>query len=354
MMVAVFSFLLVLGVRAGLLGLPVVFIVSSWFFKYAFILLDHVANGRPGAPVLAMEDANPVGEMRPLAYGCTALVFYSVTGVLGRHLDAGLVSGIRLVGLAALPAVLATHTVTGSFAHSLNPILVADVARRLGAGYLVTLCVAAACWWLGRAVVLDGAPLGLLLRIALLMLLWLEMFTVLGAVIHGRRIEIGFDPEHSPERRRQREDSALDRSRDRFIDQVFAEYRSGSSRNAMESIRRHASASAAPVMEYEWIYARVATWPNPRLGNAVAQELLPLLLAARRNGVALAVASDRLQADPAFRPATGEQTVQLAELARTGGDRALARKLLAQFDERFPGDVAAPRARRLAGQLDGP
>jgi hypothetical protein len=67
LLVAIFSVLLRLALHAGLLGLPALLILGSWFFKYAFMLLDHAAEGRPGAPVLTPEAANPVGEMRPLA-----------------------------------------------------------------------------------------------------------------------------------------------------------------------------------------------------------------------------------------------------------------------------------------------
>ncbi len=56
----------------------------------------------------------------------------------------------------------------------------------------------------------------------------------------------------------------------------------------------------------------------------MARELLTRLLAARRNGHALRIATDPRQADAAFRPAGGEQALRLAELAIAGGDRPLA------------------------------
>ena len=55
----------------------------------------------------------------------------------------------------------------------------------------------------------------------------------------------------------------------------------------------------------------------------------------------------RLEADPSFRPLLGAELVTLAELARDGGDRPLARALLADFDARYPDDPARDRARRV-------
>lgn len=355
LLVAIFSLLLLFGAKAGLPGIPVLLIVGSWFLKYGFVLLDHAAQGRPGAPVLTAEHANPFGEMRPLAYGLLIAAGYLATGALadavGGTPGRAVATTLRLAGLAALPAVLATHTVTGSLANALHPVVVVQVTRRLGPGYLLIALVAAACGWLAGYIVFQGSGLWLLLRIALLMLLWLGLFAVLGAVIHGRRHALGFEPEHSPERSEQRDRAERDRERQRFVDQLFAECRAGSSRNALETVRRRALQAAAPVAEYEWIYRRVAEWPDARLANAVAQELLTHLLAARRNGDALRIAKARLQADAAFRPAGGEQALRLAELAIASGDRPLARRLLENFEDRFPGDPGILRARRITAEL---
>ena len=91
--------------------------------------------------------------------------------------------------------------------------------------------------------------------------------------------------------------------------------------------RRSASTppAPAPLTEYAWIVEHVATWPNPRLANHVAQALLPLLLAAQRDGEALEVVRARLQADPESghsRPSTS----WLAARTRHG-DRSPARSL---------------------------
>jgi hypothetical protein len=336
LLVVIFAVLLTLAADAGIFGLPAALILGSWFLKYAFLMLDHAAHSRPGTPVLSAEDANPLGEVRPILYAAAIIVFYGASGALGTVLGAVPVTTIRTAGLLLLPAVLATHVVTGSFARAVNPLAVAGTVRRLGPGYLLVLAVALACGWLGHAIVVSSGRLGLTLTIALLMSLWLALFQLLGVVIHRRRFELGFEAEHAPERRQDRDDRARDRERDRFVDQLFAECRSGSTRNAWATIERRASEGARRLPELEWIYARVAAWPDPRLANRVARELIQALLAARRNGEALEVARQRLQADPAFRPASAENAIRLAELARLAGDPPLARALLAALDAGAP------------------
>jgi hypothetical protein len=183
------------------------------------------------------------------------------------------------------------------------------------------------------------------------MLLWLLLFALLGAVIHDRRLEIGFDPEHSPERTAQRETAELEKERARFVDQVFAEYRSGSSHNAWATIQKRAGLGAAAIPEYQWMLERMVQWPNQSLAQRVARELLGLLLAHQRNGAALQVVRAQVKADATFRPATAEQTVQLAQLARDGGEWPLARTLLSDFDARFPAHPAQARVVQLQEQL---
>jgi hypothetical protein len=346
-LVATFSLLLALAMKAGLWGIPMVAILGSWFFKYCFMLLDHAAQGRPGAPVLTPEAANPVGEVRPLAYGLLIASFYFGTRALGQTFDPAIASALRLIGLAALPAIVAVHALTGSWGEALHPRTIAGTIQRLGSGYLFILVVATACWWVGRTIVLDEGHLSILLRTALLMLVWLTLFSVIGGVLHARRLELGFEAEHSPERSQRRDDRDRDRERNRFIDQVFAEFRSGNSGNAWSSIQRRATHGSDAIAEYQWIYARVTGWPNSRLANRIAHELLPMLLVARRNEEAFRI----VRADPDFKPRTGTDVIRLAQLARDAGDRPLARALLQDFDRRFPGDPVRETAHRLMEEL---
>lgn len=351
LLVMTFAVLLRLALQAGLLGLPMIYIVGSWFLKYAFVLLRHTAHGRPGAPVLSMEDVSPFGEMRPFLFGLLIAAFLGLGRALGAVLGDGWTTTAYVFGMAALPAVIAIDAITGSFTAALNPRSIAVMVRRLGPGYLVVVAIAAACGWLARWIALDSTHLTLVPRLALLMLLWLMLFSALGGVIHERRFEIGFEPGCSPESAQRRRTAILQRERDKFIDQVFAEYRAGSAENAWASIRLRAGQGIAALTEYEWIYPRVAAWANPALANRVAQEQLALLLASQRNGDAARLVKDRLHADARFRPASPEQTLRVAQLARDAGDWALARALICDFEQRFPGHALRGSVAQLAGQL---
>jgi hypothetical protein len=55
--VIAFALLLTVAAKAGLFGLPVAFILTSWFFEYAYILFDHTVWGFDEPPGLDIQIA---------------------------------------------------------------------------------------------------------------------------------------------------------------------------------------------------------------------------------------------------------------------------------------------------------
>jgi hypothetical protein len=66
LLIGTFSVLLVLAAKAGIVGIPLGLIVLSWFTKYSFVLMDHLAEGVVEPPVLSTEMLNPLSEQRPM------------------------------------------------------------------------------------------------------------------------------------------------------------------------------------------------------------------------------------------------------------------------------------------------
>src|SRR3984893_6063022 len=63
----VFAVMLSLAARAGIMGIPPALILTSWFFKFAYILFDHTVSGFDEPPTLDIQMLNPLDEQRPLA-----------------------------------------------------------------------------------------------------------------------------------------------------------------------------------------------------------------------------------------------------------------------------------------------
>jgi hypothetical protein len=152
-------------------------------------------------------------------------------------------------------------------------------------------------------------------------------------------------------RRAARADQERLQDRERQVDRIYAEWRGGAHKNAWLTVLKQLEGAKDPVAELRWLYDRILQWPDPRLANRLAQELLPHLLAARRLSEALRLTAERLKIDVNFRPLSGADAIRLAELARDGGERPLARSLLEGFDQHYPNDTGQALAQDLVRQL---
>ena len=361
-LIVLFGLGMTAGEHMGVYGIFIFTVLGSWFFKYSFALLDHVVDGRAGAPVLSPEMANPV-EQRPLGFVLLLVAVFSFTRALQPWLGDAPVFVLRCVFLALTPAMVAVMSVTGQFIQALNPRAVFGAIARIPFAYVLLLLVIGSLWFVPVTIVLQardslstlwrgetflpgglitavggqGALIGLVAHM-LFMYLWLAMFACVGGTIYERRHDLGVEPAEAPERIEARHNAELERERDKTMDRIFAELRGGALGNAGRSVRRIVDESSTPMDECRWLYARAKNM-HPGLANYVAQLMLTRLVDAHANGEALRVLQERLLADPQFRPQTAGETVRLAQLARVGGDRITARALLADFERHFPNDA---------------
>jgi hypothetical protein len=359
LLIGTFSVLLVLAVKAGLFGIALGLIVLSWFTKYAFVLMDALAEGVVEPPVLSIEMVNPLSEQRPMVMlGLTIGLLYASNAAsywLGQ--TGGLV--LMIVCAAILPAIVAVQGATGMVVQSLNPRRVLGLIARLRGDYVLILGFIGVVWLFFRVVLESGLgdALPLILRIALLMYAWLAVFSLIGGVLFERRFDIGLDDVHTPEGlgavvdANDDDDAPDERARDKEVDRIYAEWRGGAHANAWKTVLALVAQSKDEMAELRWLYQRASQWPDARLAERLARELLPRLLAKRTTGDALDVVRERLRKNPTFRPAGSADLLTLVHLARAAGDRATARLLLHDFSTLYPGDPAQAAVDRLNTQL---
>lgn len=353
LVILIFAFLTALvGGTGSITGIPMLLILTSWFFKYSFVLLDHTVDGRHDPPALSAEMVNPV-EQRPIGMLILMGGCYWATRWLESYWGEWPVWILRVVLLLVIPAIVAAMSITGRFFAALNPITVLGTVARIPVGYFQTLAVIAALWLLPALVLktLGWTP-PLFLSLALFMYLWLAMCTCIGGLVYEHRHELDYEPSHSPERTQAREEAELEKERSRMADTIFAEVRGNAFANAGASVRKLIEEAQAPLDEFRWLYARAAQWPDQRLAEYLVQLCLPRLLEARANGEALDAVRARLKSNQSFRPASGAQLIRVAILARDAGDRMTARALLEDFAVRFPNDPALAMAGKLAADLE--
>jgi hypothetical protein len=352
-LIVVFSVLLVLAARAGLFGLPLGFIMLSWFSKYAFVLMDSTAEGVSEPPVLSIEMINPLDEQRPLMLLILAVGVFYLSDAASYWVGPQVALAIAVAGAALLPAIVAVQGATSSVAQSLNPRTFLGLIWRLRGDYLLIVGFIALVGLFAQFVVASGigGSLPLIVRIGLLLYAWLAIFALIGGVLFERRFDIDLEAAHTPERVEASDDRPIEREHERQIDRIYAEWRGGAHANAWQTILTQVAQSADEVAELRWLYRRAAQWPDTRLADRLARELLPRLLVQRATGEALDIARERLRSNALFRPARSADLLALANLARTAGDRATARLLLRDFSKLYPDDPAQAIVDQLTAQL---
>ena len=133
--VIVFAVLLAFAANLGLAGIPIAVILTSWFFKYAYVLFDHTVRGFDEPPTLDVQMVNPFDEQRPLAQvAILALICAAVIFV--RH-TLGSVFAFTVAGLAALllPASVAILGLEGNLFKAAYPVAWVRMAFGLGPLY---------------------------------------------------------------------------------------------------------------------------------------------------------------------------------------------------------------------------
>jgi hypothetical protein len=348
--IIVFSVLLTVAAKAGFAGLPLGAILLSWFFKYAFVLFDHVARGVDDPPALDIEMVNPVNEQRPLALLAIVLLLYAGVTLSPATLPWALRLSIALVAALILPACVAVLGLERSIIKALNPAALIHLVLGLGVLYAAVLCL----------IVVYGAALSLLeelgiwlpVQLAIDMFAVLSLFSGLAGALYERRHELGLEVWHSPERTAELERAEQRKQSDAVVTEAYGHVRIGAHTKASQLLQDWLASREHSLEDYRWLYGCVSSWPDPRYANRLAEELVDRLLAAKRSSEALDTVARRLQLDSAFRPRTAAATLHIAQLAAHGGGvRSVARTLLKDFAQRFAGDPLVPAAADLARHL---
>jgi hypothetical protein len=324
LLVLAFAAGLTLALYAGLIGIPLALLLTSWFFKYAYALLDDVAFGAGAAPVLSLEMVNPVSQ-RPLGQLAIVLAAYA----LALWVDGSLRVALLLFFVCATPASIAILGASGKLIQAANPLAWLAVMRALGMYYaalvLFVAAGAALLTWIG------STGLWLAAKLALTMWLTLGFFNAVGAALYERRERLDLDVMRSPERDAEREETEHVRLRARMLDEVYAQVR----------VRKYAGLETALTQWFETagrertrgdaleILRTIAGWGDGRALAAAAQLCIARLHTARLIAEALEAWELALKHDPAFRPAPPERAAELLELAALAGKRALARTIAA-------------------------
>ena len=349
-MVVIFAVLLSVAAKAGFFGIPLAFILGSWFFKYAYILFDHVVRGFDEPPTLDITMMNPIDEQRPLAQLAILLILGAGVGLAAATLNLTAAKALAAVALLIFPASVAILGLESNILKAVYPVALARMIAGLGSRYAVVLgliaCEVAVMGLIGRLNV------WLPLQLSVGMFAVLSLFSVLAGALYDRRHELGLETWHSPERTAERQRQTELRGSENAVTEAYGQLRVGAHSNAWAMLQAWLTARGHEAEDYRWLLDRVTAWPDSRYATRLTEEYIDRLLELKRSGEALDAVVQRLRLDQDFRPKSAASTLTLAQLAaRGGGALSVARILLSDFNQRFAGDPLEASANALARHL---
>lgn len=348
--IVIFSLILSIAMRGGLLGIPAIFILTSWFFKYAYILFDHTVWGYDEPPVLDIQMLNPLDEQRPLAQLVIAGLAFGAVAFTASHFGAAPAGLLAAASLLVFPASVAVLGLERNILLAVYPLALARMIRGLGPAYVFVL-VLIGVYAVGIGSLVKWVPV-MPLELALTMFGILSLFSILGGALYERRHELGLDTRKSPERTRELALQAELRENHVLVTEAYGQMRAGEHIKAWAMLQDWLASRGRTIADYHWLCERVSHWHDPRYSNRLTEEYLERLLALKEHGLALDALRQHWARDPSFRPKTAAATLRLAELAAQGGGQPrLARALVGDFDRRFPDDPGVGAARALAEKL---
>ena len=331
-LVSTFTVGWVIAFQARFMGILLAILLTSWFFKYCFILLDAVLVGAEEPPVLSIEMVNPVDEQRPLAQAVLIAAGAWLAFEAGRLTATTVGWLIGGVFLLLLPASIAVLAMSG------NPLRAAwlpellSLIRGIGRDYAVLLVLIVAVALLMYAVARAGAPYWLLIAVTQLGLL--TVFALVGGALHDHRLELGIEFRTPRERVAERTERERISERSRVLDNAYNRFRVGKPLEGWQEIQSwlklHGNAadlSDKLLLEHRAVLATVARWDDVRPADRLTDDLVELYFARRETGRALDVVEERFATNPRYRPKSPEHTTRLVELAGVAGKRALRRQL---------------------------
>lgn len=314
---------LALAAQAGFIGIPLALTLFSWFFKYAYALLDSVAHGVDEPPVMSVEMVNPLSQ-RPLAQ--LAVCGGAVAAVLWT--DGALRWALIAFFVATLPASVAILGVTGNIVQALNPWALVTVVRKLGRCYLE---IVAACVVMGILLILVlPTSLWLIAKLCVAQLAILSVFNLIGAALYERRDALDIDVTHSPEKNQELREQERQRQRSRMIDAMYTQARVRKY-EAMDAIQKEwldAASQQELEIDVPFIVTSAVSWDDQRALARIAAPGILQLHAGKSTTDALDSLESALNCDSTFQLGNVKATVELAELAKAAGRRALARKIV--------------------------
>jgi hypothetical protein len=319
----VYGILIWICVHAGMFAIAFAPLLAISIWRYCYVVLRAVAQGRKRIPPPDADSFNPFGEWTLFWH---LVCFPGLVLATLPYQPFGTV--VALLVALVFPASAAIIGITASLSQAFNPRALLEFARTLGSDYwsLVLGFVAV----IGGAVVVEHYIVPVLgpfsFIVGLMITVWalLASFALVGAALRAHRLEFEIPGELKP-----REEEALTLRHKEWrktLDIAYGSLRSGLISSGYKTLHDLVDANGDSIEVNHWLVENMFEWEQKKYALEVAARLIPRLLGNGDGAGALELHQRCRRRDPEFRlPAADAE--RLAEYAQAVGQPGLADEL---------------------------
>jgi hypothetical protein len=325
------SFLLWLVTSVGgpavMLALPAICLILVCLTQYAFGIIDDAANGVQEAATVSAEMFSPIADPRcwvhPLLFVILGSVLWFNEGIPNLP--------VQITAAVLFPASLGAMAMSGHALDALNPVAIARTMRGLGIYYPLSVLWVVGCALLATLVASSGA--GVFIVSAASQLLLLVAYAFIGGALFVRRVDLGFVPRVSPERKEERVEQERATERQRLIDGLYRDLRVKEPGRAIADAKKWLEQAGPQQLpgDVKAILEAGALWSEPRGFTQLLRSMIAQLLSMRQPGLAFAAVEAGIAAAPGFTPEQEAEAIAMIRFAIQTGRKRLAATLLANF-----------------------
>ncbi len=352
----VIAFFLSFAFFGGLMSIVVTLLLGLGFIRYSLLVLESTADGSDKPPAVTL-DTIMAGKLLAVKLLATYIVFgyaiYKTVDMLGPF--AGIVLGLFI--LMCLPASTMVMAVEQSFRQAINPVVLVNVIRAIGAPYFLLygfLILLSACQGVISAVIgsFDTILLAPVQNFAGLYFT-LIMYNMMGYVIFqyhealGHNVRLEVDKDYSTSKAVAKKPV----SNNPVIQEAEVLIKEGQideAINRLSAATRQANASGEL---HAYLHKVLLAANKPEKMIAHAKEYINVLLHENKTRDAAQLVMDCFQHKETLRPNDPDKYYTLAYMLNDMRAFKACISLIQNFHKRFPGHADIPKLYLLASRI---
>jgi hypothetical protein len=353
---AMVAFFLSFAVFGGIISIVVTLLLALGFIRYSLLVLETTADGSDKAPAVTL-DTIMAGKLLAVKLLATYIVFgyavYKTVAIVGP--GAGIVMGLFI--LMCLPASTMVMAVEQSFRQAINPIVLVNVIRAIGAPYFllyVFLILLSACQGVISAII-GSFDTFLLTPVENFIGLYftLIMYNMMGYVIfqyhealgHNVRLEVDKDYGNSKPAAKKAVSSHP------VIQEAEVLIKEGQIDEAVKRLTAATHQANVSSELHAYLHRVLFAANKPDLMIAHAKEYINLLIHENKTRDAAQLIVDCFKFKETLRPNDPDKYYPLAYMLNEMRAFKPCIALIQNFHKRFPGHADIPKLYLLASRV---